>query len=410
MAFSRPASRLPRRRRAAVAAFATTPALANRQGMARTSSQGDRAAGAGGPADLVGRYVASATGRTVQAVVLHREPHGRRWHYRHRRGGESRAGRLHAAGGGVAAHQRGNPEPQQALPVDARFHRRVRYPFPPMRFWWCIRQVPAKNVKDLIALAKAKPGALTYASSGPGSNKHLGGELFKLMTGTDILHVAYKGSTGARNDIIGGHVNMMFDEVPSVAPNVLAGQVRALGVTGKQSAPAGCRTSRRFRKRACRATSTQVGSASMVPVGTPKPIVDLLNAEMRAMVARPDVKATWEKLGTETMSMTPAESRSLPACRNRQVDEGGKGREHQTRVNAGKAYAICHRHVRRLFIAGTDASPLLRSRPLPPLPNRRRNGLIGRSGCWSRSAPAGRPTRCRATCRTALRNSPTDSR
>ncbi len=66
--------------------------------------------------------------------------------------------------------------------------------------------VPAKNVKEFIALAKSKPGALTYASSGPGSNKHLGGELFKLMTGTDILHVAYKGSTGARNDIIGGHV------------------------------------------------------------------------------------------------------------------------------------------------------------------------------------------------------------
>ena len=170
--------------------------------------------------------------------------------------------------------------------------------------------VPANNVKELIALAKAKPGALTYASSGPGSNKHLGGELFKLMTGTDILHVAYKGSTGARNDIIGGHVNMMFDEVPSVAPNVLAGQVRALGVTGAKRSSALPDVP----------TVAEAGVPGyehtgwfgiMAPAGTPKPIVDLLNAEMRAMVARPDVKATWEKLGTETMSMTPAESEAF---------------------------------------------------------------------------------------------------
>jgi len=170
--------------------------------------------------------------------------------------------------------------------------------------------VPANNVRELIALAKSKPGALTYASSGPGSNKHLGGELFKLMTGTDILHVAYKGSTGARNDIIGGHVNMMFDEVPSVAPNVLAGQVRALGVTGAKRSSALPDVP----------TVSEAGVPGyehtgwfgiMAPTGTPKPIVDLLNAEMRALVARPDVRATWEKLGTETMSMTPAESEAF---------------------------------------------------------------------------------------------------
>jgi tripartite-type tricarboxylate transporter receptor subunit TctC len=170
--------------------------------------------------------------------------------------------------------------------------------------------VPAKTVTEFIALAKSKPGALTYASSGPGSNKHLGGELFKLMTGTDILPVAYKGSTGARNDIIGGHVNMMFDEVPSVAPNVLAGQVRALGVTGAKRSSALPDVP----------TVSEAGVPGyehtgwfgiMVPVGTPKPIVDLLNAEIRAMVARPDVKATWEKQGTETMSMTPAESETF---------------------------------------------------------------------------------------------------
>ena len=83
--------------------------------------------------------------------------------------------------------------------------------------------VPANTVGQFIALAKSKPGDLTFASSGPGSSKHMAGELFRLMTGTDILHVAYKSSTGARNDLVGSHVQMMFDETPAVAPNVLAG-------------------------------------------------------------------------------------------------------------------------------------------------------------------------------------------
>jgi len=166
--------------------------------------------------------------------------------------------------------------------------------------------VPAKNLKEFIALAKAKPGSLTYASSGPGSNKHLGGEMFKLMSGTDILHVAYKGSTGARNDLLGGHVNMMFDEIPSVGPNVLAGQVRALGVTG----------AKRSKALPDVPTISEAGlpgyvhtgwSGIVAPTGTPKAIVDRLNAEIRKLLAKPEVKATWEKQGGETMSMTPAE-------------------------------------------------------------------------------------------------------
>lgn len=166
--------------------------------------------------------------------------------------------------------------------------------------------VPANNVIELIALAKSKPGALTYASSGPGSNKHLGAELFKLLTGTDILHVPYKSSTVARNDLIGGHVNMMFDEAPSVGSNVLAGQVRALGVTGPKRSIAFPDVP----------TISEAGVSGyehtawlglMAPAGTPKPIIDRLNEEVRKIVARPDVKELWQKQGAETMSMTPAE-------------------------------------------------------------------------------------------------------
>src|SRR6185437_3918067 len=92
--------------------------------------------------------------------------------------------------------------------------------------------LPAKNIAEFIALAKAKPGTLNYASSGIGSNYHMAGELFKHLTGTNIVHVPYKGSTGARTDILSGQVQMMFDSVPSMAPMIKAGLVRALATTG----------------------------------------------------------------------------------------------------------------------------------------------------------------------------------
>ena len=134
----------------------------------------------------------------------------------------------------------------------------------------------------------------------------MAGELFRLMTGTDILHVAYKSSTGARNDIVGGHVHMMFDETPAVAPNVLAGQVRALGTTGVK----------RSTVLPDLPTLAEAGVPGyehtgwvgiMAPIGTPKQIVELLNAEINKLIAKPEVKATWAKQGSETMSMTPAE-------------------------------------------------------------------------------------------------------
>jgi tripartite-type tricarboxylate transporter receptor subunit TctC len=167
------------------------------------------------------------------------------------------------------------------------------------------KELPISSVADLIAYATRNPGKLTFGSSGPGSNKHLGGELFKLMTGTDILHVAYKGSTGARNDIVGGHIDMMFDEVPSVGPNVLAGQVRALGVTGRQRVA--------MLPDVPLVSDTVPGYEHtgwfglMVPTGTPRPIIDKLNAAMRELVARKDVQEFWEKQATSTMSMTPEE-------------------------------------------------------------------------------------------------------
>src|SRR5512146_1125035 len=97
--------------------------------------------------------------------------------------------------------------------------------------------VPAKDLKEFIALAKSKPGVLNYASSGPGTPYHMAGELFKAMAGVNIVHVPYKGSSGARTDILGGQVQMMFDAITTMAPNVRAGKLKALGTTGKTRSP-----------------------------------------------------------------------------------------------------------------------------------------------------------------------------
>ena len=93
--------------------------------------------------------------------------------------------------------------------------------------------VPVKNLAELLALARAKPGTLNYGSSGPGSNYHMAGELLKNLTGIDIVHVPYKGSTGARNDIVGGQIQLLFDSVPTMAPMIKAGLVRPIATSGK---------------------------------------------------------------------------------------------------------------------------------------------------------------------------------
>src|SRR3974377_263326 len=93
-------------------------------------------------------------------------------------------------------------------------------------------EVPVKSVAELIALAKKDPGKLNYASSGPGTPYHMAGELFKAMSGTDIVHVPHKASGDMRNSVLGGHVQMMLDAITTMAENVRAGQARALGTTG----------------------------------------------------------------------------------------------------------------------------------------------------------------------------------
>src|SRR6266508_468756 len=166
--------------------------------------------------------------------------------------------------------------------------------------------VPVNTVKEFIVLAKSKSGALNYASSGVGSNYHMAGELFKNLTGTDILHVPYKGSSGARNDIISGQIEMMFDSVPSMAPMIHAGRVKALGTTGKVRS-AILPDVPTLSEAGVPGYEATIWIGVMVPAGTPQLIVTLLNTEINKILARPDVKEAWEKQGAAPMIMKPEE-------------------------------------------------------------------------------------------------------
>jgi tripartite-type tricarboxylate transporter receptor subunit TctC len=166
--------------------------------------------------------------------------------------------------------------------------------------------VPAKDLKEFIALAKKEPGKLNYASSGPGTPYHMAGELFKAMSGTDIVHVPHKASGDMRNSVIGGHVQMMFDAITVMAENAKAGQVRALGSTGaKRSAITPDIPT--IAEAGVPGYEATIWLGIMAPTGTPKPIVDKLNAEINKVISKPEVAQTWAKQGAVAMVKTPAE-------------------------------------------------------------------------------------------------------
>jgi tripartite-type tricarboxylate transporter receptor subunit TctC len=166
--------------------------------------------------------------------------------------------------------------------------------------------VAANSLSEFIALAKSKPGSLNYASSGPGTPYHMAGELFKAMSGADIVHVPYKGSSGARTDIIGGQVQMMFDAITTMTSNVQAGPVKALGTTGlkRSSVLPNVPTVAEAGVPGYEAT---IWLGIMAPAATPKPVIDKLNAEINKVISRADIKEAWAKQGAEPMAMNPDE-------------------------------------------------------------------------------------------------------
>jgi tripartite-type tricarboxylate transporter receptor subunit TctC len=166
--------------------------------------------------------------------------------------------------------------------------------------------VPATTLAEFIALAKAKPGTLNYASSGPGTPYHMAGELFKAMAGVDIVHVPYKGSSGARTDILGGQVQMMFDAIPTMAPNVRAGKLKALGTSGKVRSTVLPEVPT-VSEAGVKGYEAVIWLGIMAPAGTPRAIVNQLNAEISKAVNSPEMKEAWRKQGAVSMLMSPEE-------------------------------------------------------------------------------------------------------
>ena len=163
--------------------------------------------------------------------------------------------------------------------------------------------LPATSVTELIRLAKSQPRQLTYASSGPGTPYHMAGELFKAMAGVEITHVPYKGSSGARTDVLAGHVQMMFDAVTTMAPHIRAGKVRALATTG------GARSTvmpelPTLAQAGVPGYDAVIWLGIMAPARTPAVVVARLNAEIARIANRVDVRQEWARQGAVPMTMS----------------------------------------------------------------------------------------------------------
>jgi len=169
--------------------------------------------------------------------------------------------------------------------------------------------VPANSVKALIDLARAKPDALSFASSGTGTSPHMSAELFKLLAGVQILHVPYKGSTAAHPDLLGGRVSMMFDPVAAILPHIKAGRVRALGVTSKnRSAELPDAPPIADAVPGYESTSWVL---IMGPAKIPAAVSDRLHKETVRALAFPDVKERLARMGSDVVGSSPQEARTF---------------------------------------------------------------------------------------------------
>jgi tripartite-type tricarboxylate transporter receptor subunit TctC len=165
--------------------------------------------------------------------------------------------------------------------------------------------VPAKNLAEFIALGK-KQGKMTFASSGSGTSIHVSGELFKTMTGIDMEHIPYKGRATAIPDVLGGRVTMMFDNMPSSLPLVKEGKLRALGVTSAKRSAAAPEIPT-IAEQGLPGFEAVSWFALFAPAGTPKPIVDKLQVEVKKILAVPEIAKRLADAGLEAVGSTPEE-------------------------------------------------------------------------------------------------------
>lgn len=166
-------------------------------------------------------------------------------------------------------------------------------------------ELPIRSVAELVAYAKANPGKLTYGSSGIGTSVHLSGELFQKLTGTKMVHVPYRGTAQATQDLIGGRIDLIFDNITQALPHVRAGSIRGLGVTTAQRAP----TAQEFAPIAETVPGFDVSSwfALFAPARTPQAIIDKIQADTKAGLADPVLREKMDALAAQPVGNSPAE-------------------------------------------------------------------------------------------------------
>jgi len=162
-----------------------------------------------------------------------------------------------------------------------------------------------QNAADVIKRAQAQPGKLNYASSGPGTPYHMAGELFKSMAKIDLVHIPYKGSSGARTDVLGGQVDLMFEAVTTMTEQVKAGKVRAIATTGRQRSEV-LPDVPTLSEAGVPGYEATIWVGLMAPKGTPKEVVDRLNQAVSKIASQADVRQQWGKQGAVPMLMNPA--------------------------------------------------------------------------------------------------------
>jgi len=175
---------------------------------------------------------------------------------------------------------------------------------------------PYKTVKELIAYAKANPGKVTFGSPGSGASPHVSGELFKSMTGTDLLHVPYKGSAPAMTDLLGGQISIMFDNMPSAIQHVRSGKLRPIAVTTAKRSPE-LPDEPTIAEAGVKGYDMGYWFAAYVPAGTPAPVVARLN-ELLAHATRSEAaRSFFDTAGSEAWTTTPEELARFQAAETR---------------------------------------------------------------------------------------------
>lgn len=168
-------------------------------------------------------------------------------------------------------------------------------------------KVPATNVQELIALAKSKPGTITFGSAGPGTSQHMAGELFQVVTGTRLMHVPYRGSGPAITDLLGGQIDMVIETLPALLPQVASGKIRLLGVTTATRATA-LPDLPTLIEQGVKDYSVATAYALLAPAGTPPAVVDKLSAGMQKAAAMASVQQAALKLGADAVATSPADT------------------------------------------------------------------------------------------------------